>query len=168
MNNIPVSDNRVLNLSDDFYNDYPHNLYPELLEKKERPYNCLLFPTRHDFYICIPYRSEMEHTNGYKFRNTQRSLEHQSGLDYSKIVIVKNPIYIGNTDALVDDDEYTETMYNINTIKTDALNYVENYMKHITGQVVMHPRAFQRKYRYTTLKYFHEELGLVTNETESY
>ena len=43
-----------VDLSDDFYNDYPHNLYPELLEKKERPYNCLLFPTRHDFYICIP------------------------------------------------------------------------------------------------------------------
>lgn len=160
MCNIPVSDNQVLNLSDKFYDDYPEISYPELLEKRERPYNCLLFQTHYDFYICIPYRSEMKHANGYKFTNTQRSLEHKSGLDYSKIVIIRNPIYIGNTDTLVDDDEYKETMYNINRIKTEALHYVENYMKHITGQMMMHPRAFQRQYRFSTLKYFHEEMGI--------
>lgn len=160
MNNVLDSDNQVLNLSDQFYEDYPTEQYPELLQKRERPYNCLLLQTHYDFYICVPYRSDMRHTNGYKFTNTRRSRAHQSGLDYTKIVIVKNPNYIGNVNALVDADEYTETMCNMNIIKQEVSEYVEGYMNHITGQCILHPSAFQRQYRYSTLKYFHNEMNI--------
>jgi hypothetical protein len=47
------------------------------------------------------------------FKNSIRSKRAKSGLDYSKIVIVADSNYIGQTDAIVDKDEYNETRNNI-------------------------------------------------------
>ena len=63
-------------------------------------------------------------------------------------------------DALIDKDEYNETVKNLDKIQQDALKYVENYVSHITGNKSMHPAEFKRKYGFSTLQYFHQELGI--------
>lgn len=85
--NLPENDYQILRLTDAFYRVYPNPPYREILKKKQRAYNCLLFQSHYDYFICIPYRSEITHKYAYHFSNTTRSKAHRSGLDYSKIVI---------------------------------------------------------------------------------
>ena len=63
-------------------------------------------------------------------------------------------------DAMIDRDEYKETIKNIEKIKKEALGFVEDYMAHISGMKRMHTKEFLRRYSYSPLKYFHEEMGL--------
>ena len=57
--NLPQNDYQILRLTEHFYNAYPNPPYREVLKKNQRAYNCLLFQTHYDFFICIPYRTEM-------------------------------------------------------------------------------------------------------------
>ena len=98
--NLPQNDYQILKLTEHFYNAYPNPPYREVLKKNQRAYNCLLFQTHYDFFICIPYRTEIHHP----------------------------------TDAIVDKDEYNETMINLERIKKDALDYVEEYMECMNGK----------------------------------
>ena len=149
----------VLRLSGDFYNAYPKEKYPELLQKLERPYACLLIEMR-DYYVCIPYRTHVEHSNSYRFRNSVRSKFNKSGLDFSKIAIITNESYIGKSPALIDKDEYNETMINIDKIVSSVQKYIDVYILHIIGKSQLHNKEFERKYKYSTLPYFHKELGI--------
>ena len=69
----------------------------------------------------------------FMFKNSIRSKRAKSGLDYSKIVIVADSNYIGQTDAIVDKDEYNETRNNIEYIKNDAQEYVDDYVNYLSG-----------------------------------
>ena len=85
---------------------------------------------------------------------------HKSGLDYSKIVIIEKTDYIDSTEAIIDKDEFNETMVNLEQIKREAIGFVEDYVKHIKGIKVLHKREFERRYGFSPLKYFHKELGI--------
>ena len=68
--NLPENDFQILKLSDAFYNAYPNPPYVEILKKK-RAYNCILFQTHYDYYICVPYRTEVSHVAGRKVLQQQ-------------------------------------------------------------------------------------------------
>lgn len=157
---LPENDYQILRLTDLFYKRYPNPPRNEILKKQNRAYNCLLFQTHYNYFICIPYRSEITHSFAYLFKKSIRSKKHKSGLDYTKILIVDKTEYLDNKDALIDKDEFNETVKNLDKIKQDALEYVENYISHIKGNKPMHPAEFKRKYGFSTLQYFHKELGL--------
>ncbi len=158
--NIPQADYQILRLTDSFYNLYPNPPFKEMLKKKQRAYNCLLFQTHYDYFICIPYRTEIRHEYAFHFKRTNRSKVHKSGLDYSKIVIISESEYIDSKDAIIDKDEYKETVKNIEQIKSEALSYVEDYIMHIRGIRKLHKKEFERRYGFSTLQYFHHELGI--------
>ena len=158
--NLPENDYQIVKLTDLFYQQYPHPPYIEILKKRARAYNCLLFQTHYNYLICIPYRSEITHSYSYQFKKSRRSKKHNSGLDYTKILIIDNLEYIDKKDAIIDKDEYIETLKNFEKIKYEALKYVEDYVAHINKSKVLHPLFFKRKYGFSTLKYFHKELGL--------
>lgn len=158
--NLPESDFQILRLTDDFYKAYPNPPYREILQKRQRAYNCVLFQTHYDYYICVPYRSEISHKYAYLFKKSARSMEHRSGLDYTKILIINKGEYIGSIDALVEQDEFNETMINLRRIKREALKYVEDYVAHMKGLKVLSSQEFNRRYNFSTLKYFHMELGI--------
>ena len=157
---LPENDYQILKLTDAFYNAYPKQLYPEILEKRKRAYNCILFQTHYDYYICVPYRTEITHKYAYHFKKSLRSRMHRSGLDYTKIIIIQDGTYIDTKDALLDKDEYNETMINIEKIKRESLIFVEDYVMHIQGVKLLQPQEFARRYNYSTLQYFHKELGI--------
>lgn len=107
---LPENDYQILKLTDEFYRDYPNPPYQEILKKRQRAYNCLLFQTHYGYFICIPYRSEIHHKYAFHFSSTIRSRKHKSGLDYSKIVIINTTRYIESVDTIIDKDEFNETM----------------------------------------------------------
>lgn len=150
---------QILKLSRQFFDAYPHDQYPELMEKENRPYNCLLVEMN-TYFICVPFRTEMNHNNGYHFSGSQRSVHHKSGLDYSKAVIVTNDEYISNAPGIVDKDEYNECVQNMEKITNAVTAYVLDYIEHRKGEKLLHEREFHRRYQYSTLKYFEKELGI--------
>ena len=113
---LPENDYQILKLTDVFYQAYPNPPYKEILKKNQRAYNCLLFQSHYDYFICIPYRSEISHRYAFHFSNTVRSRAHKSGLDYSKIVIIDKTEYIDSVNAIIDKDEFNETMVNLEGI----------------------------------------------------
>lgn len=151
---------QIATLSTSFYNSYPYSQYPEIAGKESRPYANLLIDTHSDFLICVPYRSHIHHPNSYLFNSSKRSQQDSSGLDYSKMVIVTNPKFIDATPATLDTDEYVETVRNMGQIVDDVSDYLTKYIGHITGTHLMHHREFDRKYKFSTLSYFHNELGI--------
>ncbi len=157
---LPENDSQILKLTDIFYEAYPNPPYVEILKKQQRAYNCILFQTHYDYYICVPYRTEITHSYSYKFTSSVRSKLHRSGLDYTKIVIINRNDYIDSSDALIDRDEYVETMTNIRRIKREALEFVEDYISHIKGLHLLSQQEFRRRYMYSPLQYFHAELGI--------
>ncbi|MCD7736278.1 MAG: hypothetical protein LUI07_04840, partial [Lachnospiraceae bacterium] len=130
--------------------------------KNNRPYNCLLFQTHYGYFICVPYRTNIRHSYAYKFKNSARSQQHASGIDYMKMVIIKNPAFVTANDALVDNDEYIETVQNIDIIKQEALGYLEDYIEYMQGASSLSNEEFRRRYRFSPLQYFHNELGLTS------
>ena len=157
---LPEYDYQVRQLSREFYEKYNSPSYPEILKKNKRPYNCLLFQTHYDYYICIPYRTNITHSYAYRFKKSKRSRNYQSGLDYTKIVIIKNSNYIDEHLPIIDKDEYNETIQHITKIQCTALRYIEGYMDHIKGTNQLSYQEFNRRYNYSTVKYFHNELGI--------
>ncbi len=117
-------DYQVLRLSEYFYNDYDNDQYPEMMLKNSRAYNCLLIDLHYDYFLCIPFRTEVRHRNAYRFKKSKRSRNHQSGLDYSKILIICDLEYLESEDAIVDSDEYHEMVENITRIARQADRYV--------------------------------------------
>lgn len=65
--------------------------------------------------------------------------------------------------AIVDTDEYAEVVTNINEIAEEVNKYIDTYISHIENKNVLHSAEFERRYRYSTLKYFHKELGIQKN-----
>ncbi|MBO5520606.1 MAG: hypothetical protein J5973_02910 [Eubacterium sp.] len=150
----------IRKLSSLFYTSYPQSNFPEIERKNARGYATLLVDTHDGYLICIPFRSHINHEFAYMFKNSVRSQTNASGLDYTKICIIKNLDYIDDSPGIVDTDEYTEMRDNLNEIVQAACDYVDGYVSHIKGIAILSRRQFRKKYWYTTLKYFHAELGI--------
>ncbi len=157
---LPESDYQILRLTARFYENYPNPPYKELMLKPGRRYTCLLFQTHYDYFICVPYRSNVKHPFAFHFHQSKRSQKQKSALDYTKIVIIKQLEYLDSKQGYVDKDEYLETVRNLRQIKAEALAYVEDYVAEMCGQSRLHPKEFQRKYSRSALPYFHKELGI--------
>ena len=152
-------DYAIYSLSDEFYRMYPDPPYKEILKKQSRGYACLLFQSHYGYFICVPYRSEISHKYAYHFRSSKRSQKHKSGIDYTKAVIIKELKYLDKP-ILIDQDEYAETRKNIFYIAKKAEEYVETYKKYLKGEKKISNEEFFRRYRCTSLKYFHRELDI--------
>lgn len=151
---------RIRNLSQNFFNDYPSTTYPEIENKANRPYAVMLLKVE-DNTFAIPFRTNIKHKASYKFSKSSRSTQSSTGLDYSKAVIVNDPKYIGQT-ASIDNDEYVELDANFHTIFRQFEKYVKNYEKFLNNDLSDYEA---KKYKYSTLQYYHKELGLEQNKT---
>lgn len=87
-------------------------------------------------------------------------MKSRSGLDYSKIVLIKDNKYFSSLQATVDQDEYNELRNHLPKIVNQVHAYVDTYMNHVTGIDLLHPKEYDRKYRHSTLVYFHDILGI--------
>lgn len=147
-------------LSPKYIKDYPLAKYPELMYKQGRPYNCLLIDTHYDYFICVPYRSYINHQNAFLFKGTERSKRTKSGLDYSKLVLIKDDEYLDTKKAIIDRDEYKETIKHLPRIVKEVEDYITTYVSHVDGTMPLHPKEYARKYQFSTLPYFHDILKI--------
>ena len=142
-------------LTAEFYARYNSADYPEIENKSNRPYMVMLIQIENNTFA-VPFRTNVKHNNCYKFEKSSRQTESITGLDYSKAVIVNDNKYIGAA-ARINDMEYTELDANYHIIIKQFTSFVKNYIKYANGKL----NEYQvKKYKYTTLKYFHNELEI--------
>lgn len=142
-------------LSSAFSLRYPISLYPEFEEKESRPYVVFLVKIE-DHTFALPFRTNMNHKYGYKFKTSSKDTNVGTGLDFTKAVIVDDLSLIGK-DAIVDKKEFKELSEKYYFIRNKFINYLRNYKKYINGEL----NEYQsRAYKYTTLKYYHKELKI--------
>lgn len=153
-------DAEICALTRRFYEAYPEREYPELMRKQGRPYTCLLIDTHDSYLICIPFRTSIKHNEAFLFSGTERSSRSRSGLDYKKLVLIKDNTYINRSDVQVDRDEYKAVVRNLRKIARQADDYISVYVDHVNASRVLHSREYKRKYEYSTLPYFHDILDL--------
>ena len=113
-------------------------------------------------YICVPFRLHIHHKNAFLFKNTERSKTDSSGLDYSKTVLIRPEDYDKylTENAVVDTDEYKAVRMNIYKTEKQISKYIEGYVKSVSNFENADKKSFERKYKYSTLKYFHDILGI--------
>lgn len=155
-------DFEIRKLSSKFFLDYPSSKFPDILRKQDRPYAALIISLNDndDSFVCVPFRSNITHEFAFKFQNSFRSRSCSSGLDYTKICIIKNLDYIEDVTAIVDQDEYNEMRINIQQIVSQVYEYINDYVQHVKKISLISKRTFRKKYWYSSLKYFHKELGI--------
>ena len=142
-------------LSDLFYNRFTPEQYPEIEQKKTRPYIVLLICIDNNTFA-LPMRTNIRHNCCYRFRNSSRPTDSVTGIDFSKAVIVNDPAYINGL-AEIDNKEFVELNDRIGFIIGKFQSYLRGYIKYAQGTA----NEFQAsKYRYTTLQYFYNELNI--------
>ena len=143
-------------LSKDFYSAYNSSSYPEIERKDNRPYVVFLVQIKNNKFA-LPFRTTMNHKNGYLFSKTGRATGSKSGIDFSKAVIVNDCAYIGQK-ALVDSYEYAELTNKYMFIIRKFEKYLDNYIDVVEGRIKN--KYVIDRYKFCTLKYFHKELGI--------
>ncbi|MBO5037293.1 MAG: hypothetical protein J6B51_01670 [Clostridia bacterium] len=142
-------------LSESFYIKYNPTEYTEIEHKLQRPYIVLLIEIDNNTFA-LPLRTNVKHSNCYKFQYSSRPTDSITGIDFSKAVIVNEQEYIGEP-AEIDNKEYVELNDRISFIVSKFRTYLKGYYTYVSGKA----NEYQaKKYQYTTLKYFHKELGI--------
>lgn len=149
-------------LSKQFYEDHPHKQFPQILVKKMRPYACWEIPDKPGTYLCVPFRSNMTSTDGFRFRNSTMNPDKHPhpGLDYRKAVIINNPEYFLDKKPVIDKGNFKDFKKFSFLIEKQAFRYIKSYVNYCTCAKPIVPKNFEHHTRFSTLPYFHKELSL--------
>lgn len=142
-------------LSSDFYNTYTASNCPEIENKSDRPYMVMVVKIKGNIFA-LPFRTNIRHNYCYKFVNTNRQTDADTGIDFTKAVIVNNTNYIGDA-TTIDNREYVELSNKYHFIINKFISYLNGYIKWAKDGGSIYT---DKKYRFCTLKYFHSELGI--------
>jgi|GEM_PF-3244190 len=154
-------------LTSEFFVDNPS--LKEILEpdtaNKIRPYGYISVKVKGNNFA-IPIRTRLPHKTGFiTATNTiVGSRGFNSGLDYTKAVLVNDARYLGIT-FKIKPAEYKKVRKNQNRIISEFTSFVEDYLifkGHKFGeyQFVKDPET---AFRYCTLVNYHAELGIVSS-----
>lgn len=138
-------------LSAEFYRDYAD--CSELEHKVNRPYAvALVHYNNYDF--AIPFRSHIRHK--YAFFTTK---DKDKGLDYTKAVPILKAEYIDNirVPQMIDKEERQALFNKAEQVEQELAAYIAKYIKARRKQ---HIEANKMFCQYSSLQYFHKELGI--------
>jgi protein AbiQ len=152
-------------LTPDFYAEHSHLV--EMLDKdrrsgtvmdKGRGYGVLLVQIEgHQF--AIPLRSTMHinHRDGFTTKiHSPEGVRVRHGLDYSKAVIIYESRFVSADPFFLHDrSDYVKIVNAEHRIIPAFEKYVQRYINAVKGQ----DRNVLRRYRYSTLQNYHNELG---------
>lgn len=136
-------------LSDNFYKTYNAEEYPEILHKPSRPYIMLIVEID-GLTFAIPIRSHIRHNYGFITNEEKRA-----GLDFTKAIIILNPEYISEKERItITKEEMLLISNNKELIIKDFKIFLQTYKRKIKKKL------YANFLRFTSLQYFHKELGL--------
>jgi protein AbiQ len=150
-------------LSDAFYAKFSH--CEEILTKEDRPYYVLILELDCLTYA-IPLRSHITHTYCFVADNFANQ---NSGLDYSKaVVIIDSSKYIDPESVTIRQHEFNVFKQREYLIKKQFASYVSSYKKEFRRRQRNPALPVSALCRYSSLQYFHQELGLNNMESKGH
>ena len=143
---------RFVFLSQEFYEDYPTEKYPEMEQKTNRPYIQVCVEIDGVQYA-IPLRSDINHPHVL-----WTDKENHCGIDFSKAVVIKEERYIDATrNPYLRQNEFDALRGKDYRIKVKMQKYIKKYKK--AKEDLSNP-INQKLVQYSTLQYFEKEIGL--------
>jgi len=138
-------------LSSDFYKDYIS--CTEIEQKVDRPY-AMAWATINNVDFAIPLRSNIKH--GYAVWTNKQN---HCGLDLSKAVVINDKAkYIDCVrTAYIRQDEFDSLRGKEHYIQQKLETYINKYIKALSKRDLLENN---RLCEYSTLQYFHKELGI--------
>lgn len=128
---------------------------PQVLEKN-RGYGIVSI-TIDNLTYAIPLRSNMNHSNGFKTISMKRGGQLiWNGLDYSKALIVQQGDIESTAFKLREQKEFDKIQSNKAKIQSEFEKYVSAYIECVKKGT----NATDKRFKFTTLQYFHTELGI--------
>ena len=155
-----MSDYTICCLSKKFYEEHPICDFPQILDKKDRPYLVLLIVIDKVSYA-IPFRSHAHVETSYIFKDYIRDFDEQAGLDYSKAVVIVDYTYKGNP-AQIDPREKKEIDSHRNEIIEGFKKYLDSFKKAMKSA---NPKI-KRRYQCSSLQYFLKEIGISEDDKD--
>lgn len=131
---------RLIILSSEFYDLYREK--PEILDKDNRPYVCLTVKINGQTFA-IPLRHHMRHQYGF-------STIGESGLDYSKAVVIESETFIAPDEPRIETKEWNIIKRNENKIFSGFRKYLHQYLRALKS-----PDSKRSDFiKYSSLQYF--------------
>ena len=135
----------------------------EILTKEARPYYVLLLELDGLTYA-IPLRSHITHPYCFIADNSSGQ---NNGLDYSKaVVIIDSDKYIDPAPVTIRQHEYNVYKQREYFIRKQFSSYVALYKKEVRRRLKNPALPVSALCRFSSLKYFHRELGLTLTKEE--
>lgn len=148
-------DFEIRELSTKFYTLFPASKFPEMLHKQDRPYLVLLVKINNNNFA-LPFRTNIRHNECYKFAKTTRNTNSSTGIDFTKAVIINDITLLGNS-TRINSAEFADLRKNSHKIISKFESYLKNYIHYAQGTKSVFNA---QKYAFSSLQYFHSELGL--------
>jgi len=126
------------------------NNRPQVLSK-DRGYG-VIYLDYGNLIFALPLRSNLNHPSGFK---TILSGGVWNGIDYSKALIVDADDFELAAFKTRENDEYLKIKRNKDKIKKEFIEYLTEYVT-----VISDGKDLPKKFKFTTLQYFHTELDL--------
>lgn len=151
-------------LTQDFYDEHSH--LQEVEDKKRdgtfsnkgRGYGILMVKVK-GYKFAIPLRSKMKHKENFTTKIYKENGQNlRKGLDYSKAVIITDERFVSLTSFKIEQDEFLKIVKAENHIIQAFEKYVDRYVKAYNAG----DSNILKRYRYSTLKNYHTELGCVS------
>lgn len=147
-----VKKKRFIFLSEKFYNTYPAALYPEMEQKKNRPYIQVCIEID-GVQFAIPLRSDIHHPHVLW---TDKA--NHCGVDFSKAVVIMDSSFIdSDAEPYVRQNEFDALRGKDYRIKTKMEKYIADYKK---AKKDLSKNVNRILVKYSTLQYFEKEIGL--------
>lgn len=147
-------------LSKQFYTDYDSKEFPEIAHKENRPYIMLLVQIE-GVTFAIPFRSHITHN--YAFITDSQN---HCGIDYTKSIIIAKQIYVLETlngqPIKIRQNEHKALQGKKYEIIKGLKKYIKDYKRAVKNGANTKVNCF----RFSTLQYFHQELGLLTRSEQ--
>ena len=139
-------------LTEEFYNDFYN--YKEIETKQNRPY-ILLRICYNGLDFGVPFRSNIKHEHFHKTTTDKIN----SGIDFSKSVIITDEKYISSSKAKLRDEGFKKIKGKEFIIKQKFVKYIKLYIK--SYEKVKNGKAHSRDEllcKFSTLQNYHVQL----------
>ena len=125
---------------------------------KKRGYGVIIVEFNY-LTFAIPLRSNLTHKAVYVTKEMRHQKEVvKKGLDFSKALLISKPSYISSDNFNIPPDEHTLLQEKEHFISAKFGKYIERYIHAVRKpdkNILNSP-----EYRYTTLQYYHVDLGI--------
>lgn len=139
---------QYVQLTQEFFNDYPYSQYPEIEQKQERPY-VLIIVNINNHQFAIPLRSSAKHK--WKFALPSKD---NSALDFKKAIYISDSKYLATYNNRIRQSDYNYLKGKDKIIEKRFMKYIKEYVKAINTS---DPNK-ERVVKYSTLSYFSDKV----------